>query len=425
MAYVRSSLVEAKPAPKDVTGWWAWSRANLFSGFFNTLLTFAGISFAVYLIYNFLNFTIFTAIWTGEDRDACLAEKVGRPVGACWPYVQAKFGQFIYGFYTIEERWRVNLTFILGILLLTPLLMPKLPYKSINSLLFFGIFPFIAFYLLVGKIPFTTTLAYIALIAAIAFLITAFFTPAKTSLFTGLGIVALIAFFVLYYVGLGALKHVETSNWGGFMVSLIVAVTGIVASMPIGILLAMGRRSKLPIIRYVCVGFIEFVRGVPLITVLFFATYMLPFFIPKSWNPDGMLRVLIGVSMFSAAYLAEVIRGGLQAIPKGQFEGAQALGLSYPKMMGLIVLPQAIKYVIPGIVNTFIGLFKDTTLVIIVSIFDLLGQLRSSFSDSKWASPSTLFTAFAFAGVLYFVCCFAMSRYSLFVERRLNTGHKR
>jgi general L-amino acid transport system permease protein len=204
-----------------------------------------------------------------------------------------------------------------------------------------------------------------------------------------------------------------------------VAVTGIVVSMPLSILLALGRRSELPIIKSFCVGFIELVRSVPLITILFFATYMLPFFIPRSWSPDGLLRVLIGVSLFSAAYLAEVIRGGLQAIPKGQFEGAQALGLSYPKMMGLVVLPQALKHVIPGIVNTFIGLFKDTTLVSIVSIMDLLGQIRTSFSDPKWSTPTTFFTGFAFAGLIYFIFCYAMSRYSMFIEKRLNTGHKR
>jgi general L-amino acid transport system permease protein len=423
--YVREKLAESRPAPRDVVGKWVWVKENLLSSPLNIILTVAGGAFACLMIYAFLNFTLFTAVWTGEDRDACLAEKVGREVGACWPMISAKIGQYMYGLYSFGERWRVDLTFVLGFALLIPLLMPRVPHKGLNALAFFAIFPFVAFYLLVGRIPLTTTLAYILLIAAIGFLVLAFFTPAKTSLFTVLGIASLVAFYPLYYAGLGALAHVDTQVWGGFLVSLVVAITGIVASFPIGILLAMGRRGNLPVVRYICVGFIEFVRGVPLITILFFATYVLPFFIPRSWSPDGMLRVLIGVSLFSAAYLAEIIRGGLQAIPKGQFEGAQALGLTYPKMMGLIILPQAIKHVIPSIVNTFIGLFKDTTLVIIVSIFDLLGQLRASLSDSKWASPSSLFTAFAFAGIVYFICCYAMSRYSLYVERRLNTGHKR
>jgi general L-amino acid transport system permease protein len=330
------------------------------------------------------------------------------------------------GYYKISERYRVGITAIMGIVLIIPLLIPKVPYKALNAALFFIVYPFIAFYILVGLIPLTTTLAYICLVFCILTLLYALFSPrhVKVLLLAGAGF--LLGFFVLFKLGLGALPHVETSTWGGFLVSMVVAVTGIVVSLPIGILLAMGRRSKLPIIRYVCVGFIEFVRGVPFITVLFFATYMLPFFIPRSWNPDGLLRVLIGVSIFGAAYLAEIIRGRLQAIPKGQFEGAQALGLSYPKMMGLIVLPQALKHVIPGIVNTFIGLFKDTTLVIVVSLLDLLGQLRATIAaDPKWSTPSTYYTGFLVAGVIYFAFCFFMSRYSLFIERRYNTGHKK
>jgi general L-amino acid transport system permease protein len=190
--------------------------------------------------------------------------------------------------------------------------------------------------------------------------------------------------------------------------------------LPLGILLALGRRSELPLVRSASVVFIEFWRGVPLITVLFFATYMLPLFLPGNWKIDGLVRVLIGVILFSAAYLAEVVRGGLQAIGRGQFEGAMALGLGYWRMMGLVILPQALRLVIPGLVNSFIALFKDTTLVLIVSIFDLLGQLRASFSDPNWATPVTLFTGFAFAGMIYFVVSFAMSRYAMFTERRLN-----
>src|SRR5581483_11131930 len=204
------------------------------------------------------------------------------------------------------------------------------------------------------------------------------------------------------------LVPVETRQWGGLLVTLVVAVTGIVASLPLGILLALGRRSKLPIIRTLSVTFIEFWRGVPLITVLFFATYMLPLFLPNSWSIDALLRALVGVALFAAANMAEVVRGGLQAIPRGQFEGAMALGLGYWQMMGLIVLPQALNLVIPGIVNTFIGLFKDTTLVLIVAIFDLLGQLRSALTDPVWSAPSTLFTGFAFTGLIYFCFCFGM-----------------
>jgi general L-amino acid transport system permease protein len=222
----------------------------------------------------------------------------------------------------------------------------------------------------------------------------------------------------------GGLPVVDTRLWGGLLVTLVVSITGIVASMPIGILLALGRRSSVPLIRLFSVAFIEFWRGVPLITVLFFATYMLPLFLPGNFTVDGLVRVLIGIALFAGAYNAEVIRGGLQAIPRGQSEAALALGLSHWKTTGLIVLPQALRHVIPGLVNSFIALFKDTSLVSIVALFDLLGQLRASFADPAWATPSTLFTGFAFTGMIYFAFCFAMSRYSLFVERRLNI-HRR
>jgi general L-amino acid transport system permease protein len=217
--------------------------------------------------------------------------------------------------------------------------------------------------------------------------------------------------------GLGS---VETRLWGGFLVTMVVAVTGIVISLPLGILLALGRRSDMPVVRLLSIIFIEFWRGVPVVTVLFFATYMLPLFLPRGLSFDTLLRVLVGVSLFSAAYMAEVVRGGLQSIPRGQYEAANALGLGYWRTMSFVILPQALALVVPGIVNNFIGLFKDTTLVLIVAIFDLLGQLRASFSDPNWATPVTLYTGFAFAGMIYFSVCFAMSRYALFVERRVN-----
>jgi general L-amino acid transport system permease protein len=371
----RAVMAEALKPPVTTVGFVGWMRQNLFNGWFNTLLTL----FSLYLIWlvvpPLIQFLVIDAVWTGTSREDCLAEKVGRPVGACWPFVRAKFTQLVYGFYPWDQHWRVDLTFALGAALLVPLLIPRVPYKALNAILFFGVFPIVAFVLLVG--------------------------------------------------GVFGLQHVETRAWGGLLVTLVVAVTGIVVSLPLGILLALGRRSRLPIVRTFSVIFIEFWRGVPLITVLFFATYMLPLFLPNTWTIDGLLRALVGVALFSAAYMAEVVRGGLQAIPRGQYEGAMALGLGYWKMTGLIILPQALKLVIPGIVNNFIGLFKDTTLVMIVSIFDFLGQLRAAFADPNWATPVTLFTGFAFAGIVYFIFCFGMSRYSLFVERRLATGYRR
>jgi len=375
LAFARTQMLGSLAPPVKAAGIVGWARQSLFNGWINTLLTLVSLYLVWLIVPPLVRFLIIDAVWYGAGRDDCLPEKVGREIGACWPFIQAKFSQLVYGFYPPDQYWRVNLTFALGGALLLPLLIPRLPYKMANAVLFFGVFPIVAFFLLVG--------------------------------------------------GVFGLEHVETRAWGGLLVTLVVAVTGIVVSLPLGIMLALGRRSQLPIIRLLSVIFIEFWRGVPLITVLFFATYMLPLFLPNNWTIDALLRALVGVALFSAAYMAEVVRGGLQAIPRGQYEGAMALGLGYWKMMGLIVLPQSLKLVIPGIVNNFIGLFKDTTLVMIVSIFDFLGQLRAAFADPNWSTPVTLFTGFAFAGIVYFFFCFGMSRYSLFVERRLQTTHRR
>jgi len=245
--------------------------------------------------------------------------------------------------------------------------------------------------------------------------------PLISSLVTFAGIAIVIA---LMGLDRGGLPAVDTRLWGGLLVTLVISVVGIVASMPIGIALALGRRSTIPLIRIFSIAFIEFWRGVPLITVLFFATYMLPLFLPGNFTVDGLVRALIGTALFAGAYQAEVVRGGLQAIPRGQGEAASALGLSWWKTTFLIVLPQALRHVIPGLVNSFIALFKDTSLVSIVALFDLLGSMRASFSDPNWATPTTLFTGFAFTGMIYFAFCFGMSRYSLFVENRLN-AHRR
>ncbi|MEL6980298.1 MAG: amino acid ABC transporter permease, partial [Pseudomonadota bacterium] len=221
------------------------------------------------------------------------------------------------------------------------------------------------------------------------------------------------------------LVAVETNRWGGLLVTLVVAIVGIVFSLPLGILLALGRRSSLPAVRYLSIAFIEFWRGVPLITVLFMSSVMLPLFLPDGVDFNKLVRALIGVMLFAAAYQAEVVRGGLQAMPKGQYEGAQALGLGYWKMMGLIVLPQALTLVIPGIVNTFIGLFKDTTLVLIISLFDLLGAIQATLTDSEWAVPVQSPTGYLVAASIFFLFCFGMSRYSLFMERKLRQGRVR
>jgi general L-amino acid transport system permease protein len=374
-AFVRQQLVAPLEPPGIRTGLPGWLHQRLFGSVSNAILTVVSFAILAALLWPTIRFLLIDAVWQGADRADCLPETVGRPVGACWPFIAAKFNQFMYGFYPDDQQWRVNLTYALGAILLAPLLVPSIPHKVVNAVLFFGVFPVVGFFLLVG--------------------------------------------------GVLGLPHVETRLWGGLLVTLVISFTGIIVSLPLGILLALGRRSELPLVRVLSVIFIEFWRGVPLITVLFFATYMLPLFLPAEWKIDALARVLVGVVLFAAAYMAEVVRGGLQAIPRSQYEAAMALGLGYWRMMGLVILPQALKLVIPGIVNSFISLFKDTTLVLIVAIFDLLGQLRAAFADPNWSTPTTLFTGFAFAGMIYFVFSFAMSRYALFVERRLNTSGSR
>jgi general L-amino acid transport system permease protein len=424
--------------------------ASLFATPLNLLMTALSVGIILVVVPPFLNFMIFDATWHGTSRADCLPN-----AGACWPFIKAKIGQYVYGFYPIEERWRPNAAFALGAILLTPLLIPSAPFKRLNSILFFGVYPVVAFVLLTGGnldlrafllgrlfdfrdlVGVSTTGGLRSLFWA-DFLVSSLVLSGIVTVLAGLvdasmrGAAGVCAtFFVLLGAVLLAadldfgLRSVETRLWGGFLVTMVVAVTGIVVSLPLGILLALGRRSELPVVRFFSIAFIEFWRGVPVVTVLFFATYMLPLFLPSGVSFDGLLRALIGVALFSAAYMAEVVRGGLQAIPRGQYEAAAALGLGYWRTMSTVILPQALALVVPGIVNNFIGLFKDTTLVLIVAIFDLLGQLRASFSDPNWATPVTLYTGFAFAGVVYFVCCFAMSRYAMFVERRVNIPGRR
>ena len=379
MFLIRTEEAPVLPAPVSSTGVIGWMRKNLFSSISNTILTIIGILIAYSIIMPFIQFALLDAVWTGTDRSACLPHDGEGHVGACWAYVIDYLPQFIYGRYPVDEIYRVNIVYALFVALLVPLATPSVPFKRTNAILFLVVFPIVSYFLLTGLVIGDTVI----------------------------------------------LPVVETTVWGGLLVTLVIAVTGIVGSLPLGILLALGRRSRLPVVRLVSVLFIEFWRGVPLITVLFMSSVMLPLFLPEGVTFDKLLRVLIGVTLFSAAYMAENVRGGLQAISKGQYEGAMALGLRYWPMMGLIVLPQALKLVIPGIVNTFISLLKDTTLVLIVGMFDLLGQIQSSYSDPTWSSPTQGHTGYLFAAMIFWVLCFGMSRYSIFMENRLHTGHRR
>lgn len=381
ISFVRTEMAQAEPAPRNQVGLAGWARRNLFSTPLNTVMTAVALVAVAWFVPRMLNWLLFDAVWTGEDRTACLTVEQGGQLpagwsGACWPFVISRFGYFMFGRYPIDERWRVILCGLIFIALLAPLLIPRVPFKRLNAILFFGVFPFVAFFLLVG--------------------------------------------------GWFGLRYVETSVWGGLMVTLVLSYVGIVVSLPLGILLALGRRSRMPIVKLLSVIFIETVRGVPLVTVLFMAAFMLPLFVPPGVTFDKLLRALVGVALFASAYMAEVIRGGLQAIPRGQYEGADSLGLGYWQKMGLIVMPQALKLVIPGIVNSFISLFKDTTLVLIISMFDLLGVVKQSISgDPTWATPQTAKTGYIFAALIFWIFCFGMSRYSQYMERRLDTGYRR
>ncbi len=434
-AYVRKEIVAEVPPPASEVGVVGWIRKNLFSSWLNTVLTLVGVYLIWTVVPPVLEFAFFNAVWTGENREACVGVH-----GACWAYVEAYFPQFIYGRYPDAERWRVNLVFFLFAAGLVPMLIPRVPYKRWNIAYMFGVFPVVAFILLTGGdfklsgfvFSGSTMSFWIEYLILTVVLAGAAFGIAilgdndpRPTVFSTLAAMAAIAF-VLFLVSVDfGLPEVETEVWGGLLVTLVIAVTGIAASLPLGIAFALGRRSKMPLVRLVSIIFIEFWRGVPLITVLFMSSVMLPLFLPEGVTFDKLLRALIGVALFSAAYMAEVVRGGLQAIPKGQYEGAQALGLGYWQMMGLIVLPQALKLVIPGIVNSFISLFKDTTLVLIIGLFDLLGQVQSSFTDPTWSTPTQSHTGYLFAAAVFWIFCFSMSRYSIYMEKRLHTGHRR
>ncbi len=448
-AFVRTETLQQQAAPLSVAGPVAWVRNNLFSSPLNTALTLICLYVVVTSVPDLVRFYFTDAVWSGTNRDACLADKVGRPVGACWAYVADRFQYFIYGSYPISQRWRVNIVFLMFALAVVWMLWDRAPLKKLGAFFFFVVMPLGAYVLLVGgagaegvlRTVIMITLALAALYLVLSFVpgLARFWTPApllevemaatplqrfqspKRLILLSLVVFGLIALLA----DTAGLPRADTGLWGGIMVTFLIAAVGIVFSLPLGVMLALGRRSRLPIIQLLSVIFIEFVRGVPLITVLFMANTMLPLFVPQEWSPDRLLRPLIGVALFAAAYMAEVIRGGLQAIPKGQYEGAMSLGLGYWQMMRLIILPQALRIVIPGIVNTFIGLFKDTTLVTVVGIFDFLRTIEATLVDPTWATPTTRATGYAFAAVFYFLCCWGMSRYSIAVEKRLAAGQKR
>jgi general L-amino acid transport system permease protein len=344
-----------------------WIRKNLFTGWVNSLLTIFCLWLLWEIIPPLLNWAFLQANWLGSTRADCTK------AGACWVFIHERFGQFMYGLYPHDQRWRINLALVIGLLTLIPLFLKKMPYRGRYLAGWAVIYPLLVWWLLFG--------------------------------------------------GFLGLDRVETRLWGGLTLTLIIAAVGIAGALPLGILLALGRRSTMPVVRMLSIIFIEFWRGVPLITVLFMSSVMLPLFLSEGMSIDKLIRALVGVILFQSAYVAEVVRGGLQALPKGQYEAAESLALGYWKTQALVILPQALKLVIPGLVNTIIALFKDTSLVIIIGLFDLFSSVQQATVDPAWLGMST--EGYVFAALIYWIFCFSMSRYSQHLEKRFNTGHSR
>lgn len=403
-----------------------WLKTNLFYSPFSSVLTLVFAYFAIKAILFFLDWGIINATWVANQGSDC------ERLGACWGFIGSNLENIFFGFYERTELYRPIITFILFIALMIPLFLKKFKYKLYLGGFVLFVFPFIAFTILEGSNVGLKILAKIVILASIPSIL--FLSNArnlnniiKTTIF----IVSLVVSFWLIFPMIDSIegnvfdKVVQTNKWGGFMLTLILASIGIVASLPIGIALALGRRSELVIVKNVCIVFIEFWRGVPLITVLFMSSVMLPLFMPEGSDFDKLARALIGITLFQSAYMAEVVRGGLQAIPRGQYEAADSLGLSYWKKNFFIILPQALKLVIPGIVNTFIALFKDTSLVSIIGLLDLKQMPLAANSATLWTNYDAHTEALLFAALIYWICCFSMSKYSQSVEKKLETGHKR
>lgn len=357
---------EALRPPVSTTGPIAWLREKLFSSPLNTVLTVLAAWLILMTLPPLVEWALIKANFTAATSQEC---KAG--AGACWAFIGEKHRLMLFGLYPFNEQWRPALAAVILIALIVMTCMPR----------FWNI----------GLLP--------------------------------IWIVGIIVVGILMWGGIFGLRYVENTNWGGLPLTLILATVGIAFAFPFGLILALGRRSKMPAIKTLCIMYIELIRGVPLISMLFMASVMLPLFLPEGFSIDKLLRAQIAIIMFAAAYIAEVVRGGLQAIPKGQYEGADSLGLSYWQKMGFIILPQALKVVIPPMVSLFIAVFKDTSLVVIIGIYDLMQSTKVALTDPLWRGFSI--EAYIFVSVIYFVFCYSMSKYSRGLEDRLATGHKR
>ncbi|MCG6884072.1 MAG: amino acid ABC transporter permease [Silicimonas sp.] len=424
VAFARKTQIPPSPPPASETGVIKWLRQNLFATPANSALTLV----AIWAIYSILAGTVpwlLNGVWSTASLSECRDALQGE-VGACFSVLSERWNQLLYGFkYPSDQYWRPNLAFLLLFFAAAPVLFFDLPRKL---LIFTGLYPFIAFWLIWGGsilVPIVALLGFVA-----GFVV--FDRYGKQSFATGF-FGAIVAAFVIWTLGgivipdtaseNAMLSQVPSRDLGGFMLNLMLGVTCVSLSLPLGIVLALGRQSDMPLIKGICVIFIEFIRGVPLITLLFVASVMLAYFFPPDSTVDLFLRVVIMITMFSSAYIAEVIRGGLAALPRGQYEAADSLGLDYPQAMRLIILPQALKISIPGIVNVAVGLFKDTTLVSVISMFDLVGMIRGPIlASTEW--NGVYWELFSFAAMLFFIVCYGISKYSQWLERRLATDHR-
>jgi len=339
-----------------------WLRRNLFSSPANTMLTVLVVAFLWLTLPPIFEWAIFGATLFGSSKAACSGD------GACWTFIRLRLPLFLWGHYPIEELWRVGLALLLLAGFGAPVLRERTRHRGRYVLLLLTVFPLLAGVLLVGGVP--------------------------------------------------GLPYVDTSQWGGLMLDVIVSFVTVAGALPLGILLALGRRSQLRVIKTLSIGFIELWRGVPLLTVLFMSAVMVPLFLPQGVSVDRLIRAMVAFTLFNAAYMAETVRGGLQGVPEGQEEAAYSLGLSWWQVQTFVTLPQALRHVVPGIVNNIVDLFKDTSLVTIIGLADLLGAANLALKDPAWLGLAK--EGYVFTAVLFFACCFAMSSYGRSVERRLN-----
>ena len=413
------------PPPVTERGILKWLKTNLFNTWYNSIATIIGLYLLYLIIPPTFDWVWGSATWEASSNKDCRAGEGG----ACWGFIKARFVLFMYGFYEAESLWRPNLAGLLLIFLGIPVLVPKIPGTRVFTIFLIFLYPWLALSRLVGPIKITLfsdptflVLWSILILALLFFGVRGM--QANDLVKRGFGFGSAYAAVVLVFLNWGlGLPEVDTTKFGGLLLTLVLALTSIVVSLPLGILLALGRRAEsLPVVMYLCIAFIELFRAVPLITVLFMAVNMIPLFLPQGYSFDNVVMALIALILFFGAYLAEVVRGGLQAIPKGQFEAASSIGLNYYKSTRLIVLPQALKIVIPGIVNTFIAMTKDTSLVMIIGLFDILMITKSSITDAKWLGLE--WEGYAFVGLLFWILCFSMSRYSQWLEKRLDTDRR-